>query len=90
MDEKMTVLELRKAKKEELKAVINRLKELEKENEATKHGPMEAHFGIAKEVDKLYLRRRTLKDFLKELDNGKQLIISAEKVMHFLEGTKNV
>ena len=81
-----TVLELRNAKKADLKAVIKRMKELEKENKATKHGPMEAHFEIAKEVDKLYVRRRALKNFLKELDNGKQLIISSEKLMHFLAG----
>lgn len=83
MDEKTTVSELRKEKKMELKAVIKRTKKLEKDRVATRHGNTEMHLGIEKDLDKLYLRRRALKDFLRELSGGERLILSSEKVMCF-------
>ena len=86
MNEKMTVLELRKEKNAELKALIKTMGKLEKAKVATKHGDMEMHLGIVKGLDKLYRRRRSLMDFLRELNGDHRLILSAEEVMHFDSG----
>ena len=83
MNEKETVSELRKEKKAELKAVLKKMGELEKAKVATKHGDMEMHLGIVKNLDKLYLRRRSLLDFLRELSGDHRLILSSEEVMRF-------
>ena len=83
MNENETVSELRKEKKAELKAVLKTMEKLEKAKVATKHGDMEVHLGIVKGIDKLYRRRRSLLDFLRELNGDHRLILSAEEVMRF-------
>lgn len=83
MKEKTTVAELRDEKKAELKALLKKMGKLEKEKLATKHGDMEMHLGIVKDLDKLYLRRRSLMDFLRELSGDHRLILSSEEVMRF-------
>lgn len=86
MNEKETVSELREEKKAELKALIRTMGKLEKAKVATKHGDMEMHLGIVKDLDKLYRRRRSLIDFLRELNGDHRLILSAKEVMHFDSG----
>ena len=78
---KHTVNELRKLKEKELEEVIKEIKKLEKEVDRKNcHSDnMETHVGKLKKLDKLYLRRRELKDFLKEL----KLVRSGEKGMLF-------
>ena len=83
MDEHTTVADLRKEKKAELKALLKKMGKLEKEKVATKHGDMEMHIGVVKDIDKLYRRRRSLMDFLRELNGDNRLILSAEEVMRF-------
>lgn len=83
MNEKETVSELRKEKKEELKALLKTTRKLEKAKVATMHGDMEMHLGIVKGLDKLYRRRRTLMDFLRELSGDHRLILSTKEVMQF-------
>lgn len=83
MNEKTTVMELRGEKKAELKALLKKMGELEKGKLATKHGDMEMHLGIVKDIDKLYRRRRYLIDFLRELNGDHRLILSSEEVMRF-------
>jgi len=83
MKENTTVMELRGEKKAELKAVIKKMGKLEKAKIATKHGDMGMHLDIVKDLDKLYLRRRSLIDFLRELSGDHRLILSTKEVMHF-------
>ena len=80
MNEK-TVGELREEKKKELEEVIKEIKKLENEVDR-KHWHKDntnTHVGKLRELDKLYLRRRELNDFLKEL----KLVRSGEKEMVF-------
>jgi len=67
--------------KERLEEVIKEIKKLEKEVDRKNwHSDnMETNVGKLKKLDKLYLRRRELKDFLKEL----KLVRSGEKGMLF-------
>ena len=76
-----TVTELRKLKEKELEEVIKEIKKLEKEvdRKGLRSDSMETHVGKLKKLDKLYLRRRELKDFLKEL----KLVRSGEEEMLF-------
>lgn len=83
MNEK-TVGELREEKKKELEEVIKEIKKLENEVDR-KHWHKDntnTHVGKLRELDKLYLRRRELNDFLKEI-NGKRLIRHNGQVMRF-------
>jgi len=76
MNEHTIVADLRREKKKELKALLKKMGEFEKEKVATKHGDMELHLGIVKDLDKLYRRRRALMDFLRELNGDNRVILS--------------
>ena len=90
MDEKMTVAKLRKGKKAELKAVLRTMDKLEIAKVATMHRDMKIHLGVVRDLDKLYLRRKALMNFIKELNGDHRLILSVEDVMQFdgMEDTK--
>ena len=81
MDEKTTVAELRKEKKAELKAVLRTMGKLEIAKVATMHRDMQIHLGVVRDLDKLYLRRKALMNFIKELNGDHRLILSVEDVL---------
>lgn len=81
MNEKTTVAGLRKEKKAELKAVIKTMDKLEVAKVATMHRDMKIHLGVIQDLDKLYLRRKALMNFIKELNGDHRLILSAEDII---------
>jgi len=83
------VSELRKEKKAELKGLIKQIKEHEKGKKATFHGDKLLHLTILRELDIMYVRRRMLTDFLREMDADRQPLLCGEEVMCFLGDEKN-
>ena len=71
MKKEKTVLELWGEKKKELEELIKAIKKNETRAKATRHGSMDMHMNIIKELDMMYSRQGALKRFLNELSNGK-------------------
>ena len=79
-----TAKELREKKKKE---VIRKIENLEDELDNTQwnRNNIDKHTKTLKELYKLYSRRKALKDFLSELDDGRRLIRRDDEVMVFEE-----